>query len=69
MEMRSYGKAELARCYFPYLDAELAMRKLRRWIKQNPELEHALSLCNVSRNADFWSRKQVQLIVEYLDEP
>lgn len=69
MEMRSYDKAELARLYFPMLDAELAMRKLRRWIKQNPELDKALSLCHVSKNATFYSRKQVSLILEYFDEP
>ena len=62
MEMRTYTKSELARLY-------LAMRKLRRWIKQNPALDEALSLCHVSKNADFYSRKQVSLIVEYFDEP
>ena len=59
MEMKSYLKAELARMYFPMLDAPLAMRRLRRWIHNNPELE----------TADFFSRKQVSLIVEYFDEP
>ena len=44
MEMRTYTKSELARIYFPMLDADLAMRKLRRWIKQNPALDEALSL-------------------------
>lgn len=69
MEMRTYTKSELARLYFPMLDADLAMRKLRRWIKQNPALDEALSLCHVSKNGDFYSRKQVSLIVEYFDEP
>lgn len=69
MEMRTYTKSELARLYFPMLDADLAMRKLRRWIKQNPALDEALSLCHVSKNTDFYSRKQVSLIVEYFDEP
>ena len=32
-------------------------------------LDEALSLCHVSKNADFYSRKQVSLIVEYFDEP
>ena len=69
MEMRSYQKAELARMYFPMLDARLAMRRLRRWIHENPELEAALAECHVSKNADFYSRKQVSLIVDYFDEP
>lgn len=69
MEMRCYGKVELARRYFPMLGAEQAMRKLRRWIRRNPQLDEALARCHVSKNADFWSRKQVQLIVDYLDEP
>lgn len=69
MEMRSYQKAELAQMYFPMLDARLAMRRLRRWIHENPELEASLSECHVSKNADFYSRKQVSLIVDYFDEP
>ena len=60
MEMRCYEKAELAMLYFPHLPATLAMRKLRRWIRYNPELD---------KNADFYSKRQVKLIVEYLDEP
>ena len=48
MEMKSYLKAELARMYFPMLDAPLAMRRLRRWIHNNPELETALAQCHVS---------------------
>ena len=67
--MKSYLKVELARMYFPMLSAELAMQRLRRWIHKNPELETELSKCHVSKNADFYSRKQVSLIVEYFDEP
>jgi len=69
MEMKSYYKAELAQMYFPMVDAQLAMRRLRRWIRMNPDLEKALAQCHVSKNADYYSRKQVSLIVEYFDEP
>ena len=69
MEMKAYLKADLAQMYFPMLDTTLAMRRLRRWIHNNPELETALAQCHVSMNADFYSRKQVSLIVEYFDEP
>ena len=69
MEMKAYLKADLAQMYFPMLDTTLAMRRLRRWIHNNPELEMALAQCHVSKNADFYSRKQVSLIVEYFDEP
>ena len=69
MEMKAYLKSELARMYFPMLDATLAMRRLRRWIHDNPELENALAQCHVNKNADFFSRKQVSLIVDYFDEP
>ena len=69
MEMKAYLKAELARMYFPMLSADLAMRRLRRWIHNNPELENELGKCHVSKNADFFSRKQVHLIVNYFDEP
>ena len=69
MEMKAYLKADLAQMYFPMRDTTLAMRRLRRWIHNNPELETALAQCHVSKNADFYSRKQVSLIVEYFDEP
>ncbi len=28
-----------------------------------------LAECHVSKNADFYSKRQVRLIVDYLDEP
>lgn len=67
--MKTYQKSELARMYFPMLDARLAMRRLRSWIHKNPELENALAQCHVSKNANYFSRKQVSLIVQYFDEP
>ena len=44
MEMKSYLKAELARMYFPMLDAPLAMRRLRRWIHNNPDVDSNLKV-------------------------
>ena len=41
MEMKSYLKAELARMYFPMLDAPLAMRRLRR-VYTNLKVYHFL---------------------------
>lgn len=69
MELRCYGKGEMAMEYFPNLPVTLAMRKLRRWIHVNPELERKLAECHVSKNADFYSKIQVRLIFDYLDEP
>ncbi len=69
MEIRSYDKAELALLYFPKADPKVALNRLNRWIKNIPELTLALQECHVAKCAKFYSRPQVQLIVDYLDEP
>lgn len=69
MKMKSYGKAELAMLYFPDAAPKVAVNRLTRWIKNNPQLTQMLQDCHVSKFAKFYSRPQVQLIVDYLDEP
>ena len=69
MELRSYDKAELALLYFPKSDAKVALYRLNRWIKNIPELTTSLRECHVAKCAKYFSRHQVELIIEYLDEP
>ena len=38
MEIRIYEKTELALLYFPRSEAKVALNRLKRWIKNNPEL-------------------------------
>ena len=58
MEIRIYEKTELALLYFPRSEAKVALNRLKRWIKNNP-----------GKFAKYYSRHQVELIVDYLDEP
>ncbi len=69
MKIRSYSKQELAMLYFPDLSPHAAVSRLRRWIRRNPELNHALETSAAGKNAKFYTRRQVELIVEYLCEP
>ena len=69
MEIRSYTKQELAQLYFPTASPEAAQKRLYRWINRNPELMAELNVSNTSKNAKYWSRHQVEKIVDYLDEP
>ena len=77
-EIRSYGKSELAMLYFP--DAKTkkgAMNNLNYWIDYNGnywidyngELREKLRAQNSPHNAHRYTRREVELIVEYLCEP
>lgn len=69
MEMRTYDKTELAMLYFPKSEPKIALKRLYRWINRIPQLTEELAACNTGKNAKFWSRRQVERIVYYLDEP
>ena len=69
MKIKSYSKQELAMLYFPNLSPHAAVSRLRRWIRHNPELNQALETSAIGKNAKFYTKRQVELIVEYLCEP
>ena len=69
-EIRSYGKSELAMLYFP--DAQTkkgAMNNLNYWINYNAELREKLRELKSPPHAHRYTRREVELIVEYLCEP
>ena len=69
-EIRSYGKSELAMLYFP--DAKTkkgALNNLNYWIDYCPELRDKLHALNSPPHAHRFTRREVELIVEYLCEP
>ncbi|MBO5626486.1 MAG: DUF4248 domain-containing protein [Prevotella sp.] len=69
-EIRSYGKSELAILYFP--DAQTkkgALNNLNYWIDYNGELREKLNALNSPPHAHRFTRREVELIVEYLCEP
>ena len=69
-EIRSYGKSEPAMLYFP--DAKTkkgAMNNLNYWINYCTELREKLRELNSPPHAHRYTRREVELIVEYLCEP
>ena len=69
MEIRSYGKSELAMLYFPDSELRVATNHLTQWIRNCPELKDALRKCHQSRFAKFYSAEAVRQIVYFLGEP
>lgn len=69
-QIRVYLKTELAQLYAPHLSPEAALRKMRKWIHRNPELYHRLyDEGNEGKNEQAYSKRQVGIIVQYLDTP
>ena len=69
-EIRSYGKSELAMLYFPEAKTKKgAMNNLNYWIDYNVELREKLRALNSPPHAHRFTRREVELIVEYLCEP
>ena len=63
-------RRDLAIMYFPDKSPELAVRNLRRWIENCPDLVAALKEIGMPRKhkKDLTAR-QVRTIMEYLGEP
>ena len=68
-EVKAYLKSDLAQLYFPCLSAEAALRKLRRWINFNPSLHHELYEGPEGKNDQIFSKRQVAVLVKYLERP
>lgn len=68
-EIKAYLKSDLARLYFPCFSSEAAMRKLRRWINFNGELSRRLNDGPEGKNDRLYSKRQVTLLVHFLDVP
>lgn len=69
-EIRSYGKSELAMLYFPNTQTKKgAMNNLNFWINYNSELREKLRELGSPPKAHRYTKREVELIVEYLCEP
>lgn len=68
-EIKAYLKSDLAQLYFPCLSAEAALRKLRRWVNFNPSLHHELYEGPEGKNDQIFSKRQVAVLVKYLERP
>ena len=67
--IRSYTKSELATMYFPIGSTSNALRRLNRYIHHAHGLMPALLATGYRVNDRHFTRRQVQLIFEYLGEP
>lgn len=70
-KVRCYGKSELAMMYFPYLRPEIALQKLKRWIRKCKTLLQELTKEEYGYRASDknYTAREVKLIVHYLGEP
>ena len=68
-QVRVYLKTELAQLYAPHLNPEAALRKMRKWIHRNPELYNELYAGTEGKNELAYSKRQVAVLVRYLDTP
>ena len=68
-QIRVYLKTELAQLYAPHLDPEAALRKMRKWIHRNPDLYRELYAGTEGKNEQAYSKRQVAIIVRYLEAP
>ena len=69
MIIRPYTKSELATMYFPIGSTSNALRRLNRYINNAHGLLPALLATGYRVNDRHFTRRQVQLIFEYLGEP
>ena len=63
-KIHAYGKSELAMLYFPHDGKKEALNKFRTWLQRNRRLKGF-----VSRQSNYYTPKQVKIIVEELGEP
>ena len=68
-QLHAYRKCELALMYFPDEDKAGATRCLRRWIVQCTSLNEQLQQEGYNVKRKFYSRREVELIVNYLGLP
>jgi hypothetical protein len=62
--IRTFGRSELAQCYFPKLKPMSAWEKFKEWLEVNPRLRSLLTLTRRT-----YTPAEVQLIYAELGEP
>lgn len=68
-KIRVYLKTELAQLYSPHLTPEAALRKMRKWIRNNTALHEELYAGKEGKNEQAFSKRQVEVLVKHLDPP
>lgn len=68
-KIRVYLKTELAQLYSPHLGVDAALRKLQKWIRNNTALHTEVYGGKEGKNEQAFSKRQVEVLVRYLDAP
>ena len=70
IEIKPYGKSVFAQMMFPDIkDPRHAQDKLLRWIKMDAAFHRRLLKLGNSKNANEYTSRQIQLIVDKWGEP
>lgn len=67
--IRTYGRTELARLYFPGIEAESAWRRLRSWIARCAPLRADLARLGYDPHRRTFTPAEVAAITDKLGEP
>lgn len=69
IEIRAYGRTELAQLYCPTLSSQAAYRKLQSWIDFYPGLRNRLQATGYREHGRTFLPIHVKMIVEAIGEP
>ena len=69
MEIKSYGKSELAMMYRPGLTKDSAWRTLKNWIRRNRTIGRELKRLGYKSHDRLFTAEMVRVIVRELGEP
>ena len=68
-EIKTYGKRQLAKLYYPELSGKAAYRRLLGQIASCPKLKEKLKEIGRSQRSWFYSPSEVKCIVESMGPP
>lgn len=69
LEIRQYGRTELAQLYRTDISPASAWKSLKHWFEINADLTAALHRLGYDGRSRSFTPAQVAVIVEYLGEP
>lgn len=67
--IRCYDKRELALLYFPTLEVDVAVDKLRRWIRKCHPLMEEIETSDFRPKMKMYTGREVRLIARHLGDP
>ena len=68
--VKAYSKAELAMLYFPESNStHVAVNRLMSWIKRCTPLWKELQRQGYRKTTNWFSPREVRMIIDYLGEP